>query len=339
MIQTKVTTKRKRKVQKGGEPVKKKPSLSDKTDLDISSESEIEEEEQKAQEEEARDNEEFSETPEERKLRLAKKYLEEIEREEKERLESQDIDKSLIQSRLTDEESGVRRQGVRNIADLILPITSTDSFHYLKNGHKQSVTCVCMSPDYKYIFSGGKEGSLIKWDFKTFKKIHVVAAEKKNDNSEEDESRIGHCRSLTAIAITSDSKFLATADGGKDVRIWNPEKMELIHRFEGHRGPVTGLVFRRSTHSLYTCSQDRTVKVWDADEMTYVECLFGHQEPITAIDSLFRERAITAGGRDTTIRLWKISEESQLVFQGSGQSIDCVKFLDEQHFISAGEDG
>jgi len=40
-----------------------------------------------------------------------------------------------------------------------------------------------------------------------------------------------------------------------------------------------------------------------------------------------------------TIRIWKIIEESQLVFQGSGHSLDCVKLLDEQHFISGGDDG
>lgn len=314
----------------------KKGSSSQKADLNISSESEIEEDEKAANEaKEVHDNDEISETAEERKLRLAKKYLEEIEREEKERLESQEIDRSLIQSRLRVEDTELR-QRVKNIADLIQPITSSEGFRSLKNGHRLSITCVCMSPDYKYIFSGGKEGSLIKWCFQTYKKLHVIPAEKK---SADDEPRLDHCRSLTSIAIASDGKFLATADGGKDVRIWNPENMALIHRFDGHRGSVTGVVFRKSTHTLYTCSQDRTVKVWDVGELTYVECLFGHQEPITAIDSLFRERAITAGGRDTTIRLWKIAEESQLVFQGTGQSIDCVKFLDEQHFISAGEDG
>ena len=328
-----MTVKRKKKVQKGGEPAKR--ASSSKADLNISSESEIEEDEQKGQEEKIDDDEAISETPEERKLRLAKKYLEEIEREEKERLESQEIDKSLIQSRLKDDDTQLR-QRIKNIADHIQPITSSDGFRYLKNGHRLSITCVCMSADYKYVFSGGKEGTLIKWCFQTSRKLHIIASEKK---SVDDETRLGHCRPLTSIAISFDGKFLATADGGKDVRIWNPENMALIHRFDGHRGPVTGVVFRKSTHTLYTCSEDRTVKVWDVEELTYVECLFGHQEPITAIDSLVRERAVTAGGRDTTIRLWKIPEESQLVFQGTGQSIDCVKFLDEQHFISAGEDG
>lgn len=52
-----------------------------------------------------------------------------------------------------------------------------------------------------------------------------------------------------------------------------------------------------------------------------------------------RERAVTAGGRDTSLRVWKIVEESQLVFNGHRGSIDCVRLLDEQHFLSGGDDG
>lgn len=312
-----------------------KKALISKSDVDVPSDDEEEEEEEHVtQNGEAHDEDEVGETAEERKLRLAKKYLEEIEREEKERLEAQEIDKNITDSRLKDEDP---KQRIKLIADKVLPITTQENFRFLKNGgHKLSVTCVCVTTDCKFIFSGGKEGHLIKWCFQTGKQLHVIKSEK---NSEDDEKRIGHCRALTSIAVSSDGKFLASADGCKDVRLWNPENMALIHRFTGHRGPVTGVVFRKSSHTLYSCSADRSIKVWDVDELTYVEDLFGHQEPITAIDSLVRERAITAGGRDSTIRLWKIPEESQLVFQGSGQSIDCVKFLDEQHFVSGGEDG
>jgi len=65
----------------------------------------------------------------------------------------------------------------------------------------------------------------------------------------------------------------------------------------------------------------------------------GHQDAITSIDALTRERAITSGGRDTSVRIWKIPEESQLVFNGHQGSIDCVRFINEEHFVSCGDDG
>lgn len=66
---------------------------------------------------------------------------------------------------------------------------------------------------------------------------------------------------------------------------------------------------------------------------------FGHQSPITAIDALYKERALTSGGSDRTLRIWKIVDESQLVYNGHSGSIDCVKLVNEETFLSCGDDG
>lgn len=66
---------------------------------------------------------------------------------------------------------------------------------------------------------------------------------------------------------------------------------------------------------------------------------FGHQSSITGIDASIRERAITSGGRDCTIRIWKITEESQLIYNGHKGSIENVKLINEEHFVSSGDDG
>lgn len=71
----------------------------------------------------------------------------------------------------------------------------------------------------------------------------------------------------------------------------------------------------------------------------YHSVRFGHQSSITSIDALARERAITSGGFDGTIRIWKIVEESQLIFNGHGGSIDTVKLINEENFLSCGDDG
>lgn len=66
---------------------------------------------------------------------------------------------------------------------------------------------------------------------------------------------------------------------------------------------------------------------------------FGHQNPITSIDALQKERALTAGGADGTLRIWKIVEESQLVYNVHSGSIDCVKYVNEEVFLSCSDNG
>ena len=87
------------------------------------------------------------------------------------------------------------------------------------------------------------------------------------------ETFAGHCRPINALALSSDGKFLAGADDSKNLRVWDPETLSLLHTFRGHRDSITGLAFRRKTHTLFSASADRTVKIWNLDEMAYVETL------------------------------------------------------------------
>lgn len=279
---------------------------------------------------EPNEQDEIEETAQERKLRLAKKYLEEIERTEKERLESKP-DVHVIDGEVVSERPPIPE---KQCFEFLGP--DLGSIICLKNAHRLSVTVVAMSGDDKFLISGSKEGKLIKYCLETFKKLIVVKERRKVEDEEE---FAGHTSCVLTIAISSDSTKAASSDESKLIKIWDPNDMQLLQTLKGHRALVTGLSFRINHHTLYSCSKDKTVKLWDVDELGYMETLFGHQNAITCIDSMYKDRAITAGGMDSSIRIWKIVEESQLLFNANGPSIDCVKYLDEQHFISGADDG
>ncbi|KAL5516540.1 hypothetical protein EMCRGX_G001900 [Ephydatia muelleri] len=139
--------------------------------------------------------------------------------------------------------------------------------------------------------------------------------------------------------ITSMIPFQATGGQDKVIHIWDGSTNLHVHTFRGHNQPVSGLAFQRGTHQLFSCSFDRTIKIWNLNEMVYVETLFGHQDSVAAIDCMSKERPVTAGTTDRTLRVWKVLEESQLVFNGHRSSIDCVKMINEEHFISGSQDG
>lgn len=54
---------------------------------------------------------------------------------------------------------------------------------------------------------------------------------------------------------------------------------------------------------------------------------------------MYKERALSSGGSDGSLRIWKIVEESQLVYTGHWGSIDCVKLLNEEVFLSSSDNG
>lgn len=319
-----------RQVQKRkGEKIKKKPSKkqnvpnlengneSSDSDLSIKKFSDAE------------DSDGDQETAEQKKLRLAKKYLEEIEKEEAKRAELKELD-DAVRKRLQKDYLDQKGKLHVDVADRISASATFDVRLIRAKEHRLPLTCVCISNDGQFVFSGSKCGSVIKWGVKEKKKLGCLTY-KTHPNL------LKH--TVTSIAITTDAKYLATSDESPHIHIWDPNTLKHVHTFKGHKDNVTGLVFRKNTHDLYSASNDRSVKIWSLDEMAYVETLFGHQSAITSIDALTKERAVTAGGRDSSVRIWKIVEESQLIFNGPTGSLDEVKLLDEDHFVSGSDNG
>lgn len=188
-----------------------------------------------------------------------------------------------------------------------------------------------MSSNGQIVFSGGKEGTLIKWGLDSGKALKRIVP-----NSTE---ALGHNGPILCLSLSSDSKFLASGGTDKLIKIWLVDSMDLFMNFKGHRDAVSGVAFRVNTHQLFSCSHDRNVKVWNVDEKAYVETLFGHQNAITAIDSFHKERCITSGGQDFSVRIWKILEESQLVFQLPAGSLECISLIDDDHFVTGNDEG
>lgn len=277
------------------------------------------------------------ETVQERKVKLAKLYLKEIEKEEKARLEDDEAEVSneVIAKKLKQDYLKQAGKLKTKVAEDYEPLALTDVRILTCREHRSTVTCLCVSSDSKHVFSGSKCGSVVKWLLPDGKKVASLPFIKKNSKT----NVLGHTTSVLCIAISSNSKFLVTGDETNTIFVWDPCTLKHIHNLNGHRGPVTGLVFQQESHTLYSCSRDRSVKVWSLDEMAYVETLFGHQDSITSIDSGYKERAITSGGQDISIRLWKIPEESQLIYNGNSGSIDMVRLINEENFVSGGDDG
>ncbi|KAI0234113.1 U3 small nucleolar RNA-interacting protein 2 [Lamellibrachia satsuma] len=267
------------------------------------------------------------ETAQEKRLRIAKEYLLELKAEEQARQEERDeeeVGHDPIAQRL--------KQDIKDIAKDYSPPTAADI--RVLRAHQLSVTCVVITPDDRFLFSGSKDCSIIKWSVETGKRVQVIPGGRKGTEAK----HVGHTSHVLCLAVTSDGRFLGSGDRNKLIHIWKPDTCELLHTFRGHRDAVSGLAFRKGSHQLFSVSNDKTVKIWNVSEMAYVETLYGHQDTVTAVDSLSRERAVTSGGRDGSVRIWKVIEESQLVFHGHTGSIDCVSLINEEHFISGADD-
>ncbi|XP_055585979.1 U3 small nucleolar RNA-interacting protein 2 [Uranotaenia lowii] len=267
----------------------------------------------------------LAETAQDKKLRLAKKYLKEVEEAERSRREDEELHDGVSSALREDYLESIGKL-YREAADLYEGFDLNQAVTLKFKQQHLSITCLCLTEDDKYLYVANKNGIVVRWDLNNKEKLASTKHQK---------------TAVQSMAISYDLKYLVVADGSNEIKVLNGTTLEPVNTLSGHSEPVTGVVFRKNTHQLYSCSKDRTVKVWSLDEMVYVETLYGHQTAVTAIDALSRERAITAGGTDCSIRIWKIVEESQLVYNcpPTTDSIECVRLIGDEHFLSCGTDG
>ena len=272
------------------------------------------------------------ENADERRLRLARQYLDSV-REDM----GPDAADSDIAGRLRDEalEQSGRRQ--RALAARLCGVRA--SGYSLSRGHRESLTTVVVSDDGATAYSGSKDGTIIKWDVATGQRLHTLPAFTRRSGKGR-----SHTAHVLALALTSDGRLLASGGADRRVHLWDcgadagAAGVGPGSDLGGHQDAVTALAFRGGSRQLFSGSADRTVKVWNADSSAYIETLYGHQAEITALDCLERERVLSAAA-DCTCRVWKIAEESQLVYRGHNASIDTVALVNESMFVAGSQDG
>ncbi|KAF8153274.1 Rnu3ip2 protein [Crassisporium funariophilum] len=305
--------------------------LSDQTDEDAGG---VDDMDLRADDEDlgASGDEDENETPAEKRLRLAQLYLESVKVGLADgEFDAAEIDKDLISARLKQdvlEHSGKVHLFIADSFDF----THTPNTILRTRGHRFSVTSAVASETGQYIFTSGKEGSIIKWDLATGKKLSTIhkvrptnSDKKGKGKATPDPSVKGHTDEILSLALSGDGKLLASAGRDRRLCVWDTEKGEWVKSFSGHLGHkdvISTVAFRKGTNQLYSGSFDRTVKVYDLSPsvMGYVETLFGHQDHVLGLDALRGETCVSVGGRDKTVRYWKIVDETQLVFRGGGRS-------------------
>ncbi|CAE6415734.1 unnamed protein product, partial [Rhizoctonia solani] len=270
-------------------------------------------------------DEDTTETPAEKRLRLAKMLLEERRQElAGDEIDAAEIDKELLASRL--KQDTLQHSGKISLFLADKLETSSPATRYTRR-QRLPVTAAVASDDGSVLYTGSKDGSITKWSLQnatrlaTYSKIpsHTLPMTGKRKGKGR---RVvvgdveGHVDEVLALAISFDGRYLAS--GGRDRRIlvWDVKADKFVKAFEGHKDAITALAFQKNSLQLYSASLDRTIKLFDLGVMGYVETLFGHQDGASSLDTLYGETAVSSGMRDRTLRYWKIADETQLVFRG-----------------------
>lgn len=346
-----------------------RPDREPERDESISgSDSEDEVDPESAEESEATSEED--ETAGERRLRLAKRYLERVKDEVDEAgFDAADLDRDIIAQRLKEDVDESKGRQFRLIANS-LDFENADHTSFRADTQATTAVAVCKP----YVYTVSKDKTLIKWEIApptasgrtngVSKRSHTgkrkprqVAYVKGIKVRASMKQQHGHTGAILSLAVSPDGQFVATGGADKKLIIWSASDLRPLKTFYMHRDAVTGLDFAPSQSNqsgfgaqLFSASMDRSIKTYSLageDSLAYVETLFGHQDHVVGISALAMDQCVSVGARDRSARLWRVVDETQLKFLGDSSrndeyhagSLDCIAALPPQNFVTGSDAG
>jgi WD40 repeat protein/serine/threonine protein kinase len=174
----------------------------------------------------------------------------------------------------------------------ILGMESLQTLDDHKGGHKGDVNMVALSPDERWLISGGADQTVKLWDLKVGKVVRTLTE---------------HKAPVSAVAFAPDSKTFVSSDRDGVVFLWSLDDRKPLQTLREHKHNVVGLAFSRKGDLLATACTDGTVKVWemkDINERKSKYTLSAHNGGVLAVAFSPDGTRLASSGRDKSVRLW-----------------------------------
>jgi serine/threonine protein kinase len=218
------------------------------------------------------------------------------------------------------------------------------------SGHSTKVHALAFSPDGQWLSSGSDDRTLMVWDAASHEPIDRVEGDRRAVKSLAWGDRwlisggsdklvkfwqvqplalvyalAGHRLAVTAVALSADGRWAASASVDRTVRVWSlspddrPPQCQYI--LTEHRQPVAAIAFSPDSQLLASGSDDNTIQVWNVLTGQRVQAFCNHSWAISAL--VFRaDGTLVSGSWDTTLRCWNPTTGVELDIL-SGHT-DCV---------------
>lgn len=201
-----------------------------------------------------------------------------------------------------------------------------DEFDDLIAIHDKDTLACSISPDKKYILSGGADATVRIRDINTKRLLSTLR---------------GHTGYVWTVAWSSDQRYVLSGGTDRTIRIWDLKNKRCLHVLEGHDDSIATVSWSPDNRYAISCSGDGSVRLWDVESGSCLKIIGGKGNSGTyGVAMSTDQRQLIVGYRDATVRLWDVDSGRCLrILEGhTGQLRTVAWCTDQRYALTAGED-
>ena len=187
------------------------------------------------------------------------------------------------------------------------------------------LNALAVSPDGKYLVSGGIFGHITIWEVSTGNKIKTLKSIWKNEP-------------INSIAFSGDGDRMVTGTEDGSLQIWDFHNRRIVKNLKGHSSRVNSVAMGPNGRFIFSGSSDGSLILWDAfpDSRKTLQKV---PSEISAVALSSDGKFVLSADAVHGLKLWNTKTGKEIrSFQGHYGKVNSISFSpDNRHFVSGGE--
>ncbi len=183
-----------------------------------------------------------------------------------------------------------------------------------------------LSPNQRFLASGGRGGEVHLWDASTGAMIREMK---------------GHTAPVSSVSWSPDGTRLASAGGDEIVRLWDADTGAMIREMKTNTNWFISVKWSPSGTRLASGGDEGSIRLWDADTGAMILTTNEHTEMVLSVAWAPDGTHLASGDGDGKVRIWN-ADTGLMIREIGGHSIralDVAWAPDGARLASAGADG
>lgn len=210
---------------------------------------------------------------------------------------------------------------------LVLDPQNAETLHQLTGHGPCQLWALAISPDGRFLLSGGDDYQIVLWSLSGYKAIQRFK---------------GHANAIKRVSFTPDKKKIVSASDDGTVRTWNTETgTELSRfRFDANDSTIHHLNFSDDGRLFLNGCRDGRLELFDVAKGKLLHSWQGHEDAVSAVAISPDGKQALSGGEKNRIHLWDLQTYVSLAqLDGAEKFATQLVFIPGRQRILAAEHG